>query len=342
MWGCTGILGGVGLFITAAMCGCGAGHVIYAEDVVITAGQSSRFSAFVQSRLHHGDVIGVPVSFASNGKLIGRARTDSDGRASIVLPIQNEMGAYQAHTVVDGHRYQATGNVYRWDPTRTILAIDLDETISRTSYSDLFFTEMVDRSPVVKDSPAVLRQLSKDYQLLYMSARPRWLHTKTKRWLDDEGFPKGPILHANGFEACFRQEYYKRLMLAGFKSEHPNLLVGIGDKGVDERAYGDNDMLAIILGSNPKRYASHCIVLPDWRAVGGFLNQHRNTLTRSDAVAQVFREHNRDLRGYFEASTATALARADDNSRPLKHYRAPARISTARNIASSTVRPIVR
>lgn len=328
----TGCVSAMGLL--AVLSGCGA-PIITTDDVVMSPGQAAKFAISIDRQYGKGKIAGAEVDFLVNGRKVAQATTDRRGMAVVRAQVPERADRY---AVVARHKDQTVrghGRIFQWDSDRTAVAIDIDETISATHYGSLFLTELDTRSPAIDYSPAAVRSMHAHYGIVYLSSRPRWLHEKTRVWLEAHGFPPGPILHASRFEACLKQEKYKRELLAEFKQEFPNLLIGIGDKGVDERAYGANRMLTVIYANGSRGFQEHCIVLPDWRRIEEFFIQHRATLCEAGRLKAVIYANNMRLRPFFEKpadSAATALVAADAPSQ------SPPTGKTRRNAAAGSER----
>ena len=296
--------------VLAALSGCGK-PFLTTEDVIVTPGQPARFVVFLDREYMKASIEGAKVSFTVDHKPVGEAVTDRDGVASIEAVLDGGSNRYEAPAVIGNDQVRKIGRIFHWDASRTAVAIDVDETISWTDYGQLFLTALDTVSPALAHSPEAVRAMQTAYQIVYLSARPRWLHEKTRVWLKEHGFPPGPILHASKFEACMHQERYKRDMLAEFQRSYPNLLIGVGDKEVDDRAYGANRMLTIILGKPEEQYRAHCVVFEDWRGIERFFADHRDTLCDAGRLAATIQAHNMNLRPLFEQPAATlALSQA--------------------------------
>lgn len=292
----------------AAIAGCGS-PVITADDVVVAPGQAGQFVVSLDRQFGKASVVGAEVEVLVNGKPVGTATTDSNGVAVVAAPVDGSASSYVVRARAGNEMAQGQGRIFNWNGGRTAVAIDVDDTISATDYGSLFLTDIDSTSPPLDHSPSAVRAMASHYDIVYLSARPRWLHEKTKVWLEQHGFPPGPILHASRFEACFHQERYKREMLNDFQRKFPNLLVGVGDKGVDDRAYGDNRMLGVILEKSPDKYRDHCVVLPDWRQIEDFFVSNRDALTDATRLQQMIHSNHGQLRSHFEQNGYYAAAR---------------------------------
>jgi phosphatidate phosphatase PAH1 len=75
-----------------------------------------------------------------------------------------------------------------------IVACDIDSTISETSLNALFFDDIDSTSRPIEGSVEVLREIARDYQIMYLTARPRFTLEKTRSWLDAHGYPREPVI----------------------------------------------------------------------------------------------------------------------------------------------------
>lgn len=174
--------------------GCGT-PMIAAEDVVVTPGQTARFTVSIDREYLKPSVVGTDVSFFINRKLIGEATGDADGTAVVFANITNNASSYQARSTIDGHTVKGNGRIFHWDTHRTAVAVDVDDTISRTDYGDLFLGRFDITSVPLDYAPQALQVMARSYHIAYVSARPRWLHEKTKVWLERNGFPVSAHQH---------------------------------------------------------------------------------------------------------------------------------------------------
>lgn len=281
--------------------GCGR-YVLSADDVIVAPDRKatlavSLFRDFGAS--FHANVNAAEVRFLVDRREVGRAVTDRDGRAAVRTTLAGRADSYEVQARVGNHSLRASAPIYHWTRDKTVIAVDIDETISATKYSDLFVAE-IDGSKPIHGSANALWALSKKYQILYFSARPVFLQDKTRRWLKDNYFPPAPSAFAMSFEACLRQAHYKRLMLEDLRSRWPNLLVGIGDKKVDDEAYGPYGMLTLIVNRAPiGSYTQRCIMCRDWQEITTFFNTHEPRLTDPTLLAGMLERHGEQLRPAF-------------------------------------------
>jgi hypothetical protein len=84
---------------------------------------------------------------------------------------------------------------------RQAVITDIDETL--TLSDEEIFEQISDPSydPLLKTSSVEVMQAwaSKGYHVIYLTARPHQLRTETRRWLEDHGYPAGPMITAPDF-----------------------------------------------------------------------------------------------------------------------------------------------
>jgi hypothetical protein len=337
----TGVLAGI-------LGGCG-GLAVTTEDVVVTPGQPAQFVVFLDRQYLKTSVPNANVTVSAGGKTVGQTTTNADGVATITAPLEGAPTQYEARAALGDQRAGKVGRIFNWDPRRTAVAIDVDDTISHTDYLQLFLTDVDNVSPALAHSVQALHAMRNDFQIVYISARPRWLHEKTRLWLSHHDFPPGPILHASKFEACMHQAAYKRAILADFQRSYPNLLIGIGDKDADEIACGDNRMLTVILGGSRNAYKPHCVVLRNWQEVGKFFAEHRKRLVDAASLASTIQACGMNLRPLFAPELEPAVEptlvasgltrnRSEVTAAPLPR-RAPTPSMESRDAPRATRRP---
>jgi hypothetical protein len=131
--------------------------------------------------------------------------------------------------------------------------------------------------------------LARDFEIVYLTARPQFLADKTRVWLAAHGFPDGPLLTAPSWRATLRQERYKRRALARLREQLPNLLIGVGDKMRDVRAYLANHMLAIHIDVQGEASSSdsRAITVRDWNDIRRLFEANRALLVTPQRLRQL-------------------------------------------------------
>lgn len=269
--------------------GCGR-IVLTADDVVYMPDRDTIFVAQVEEEspfLVRDGVEKEAVTFLLDGKTVGHARTDSEGRAQLVkrVRISPDASQYTARIQTTTQTMDVDRPIHRWDPGKVILVVDVDHTLSRTNYETLL-TEPIDtRSEPYDGAREVLTTLGERYELLYMTARPRFLLDKTRQWLHDHEFPNAPLVTTRSVSALLDQAEKKRDMLRRRKELWPNMLVGIGDKDTDIEAYSATRMLSVVLApAELPSDAPNVVMFADWPAIGRFFDRHATTLESAKAL----------------------------------------------------------
>jgi len=172
---------------------------------------------------------------------------------------------------------------------RITLVVDIDETLSITDYNSLYWGIGSDDSRPLRGAPETMRLLSRDYHVVYLTARPNSLARKTLRWLSAQRFPLGEVLTAPSLFS--HQPSFKDRALRRLRSSTPNVLIGIGDKNTDAASYRAHGMLSVVV--NPwdhQRYRPDDIVLADWQDVGAFFRRNQELLTDATRLAGEMRD----------------------------------------------------
>lgn len=279
------------LVLLLAMPGCGP-LMVSVDDTVVMNGKPVPFSAYV-SREHffglRSEIEHVPVAFLVEGRKIGENTADDEGRAAVMTDsLQGTPRTFLAQARVRGETLEATGRVFHWQEGRVIIAVDIDHTVSQTNYRKLLLKEQVDISPPIPGARETLDDLAKDYYILYLTARPRFLIEKTRGWLTHYDFPPGPVVAAPRVRDAIRQIEFKQRTLRQLRLRWPELLIGIGNQTADIEAYASSRMLPVIVysGGEEKHY-SDAVVLQDWQFVHQFFDANTQALTSPASLEKV-------------------------------------------------------
>lgn len=211
-----------------------------------------------------------PVVFRRDGELLGTVRTDADGCATFDLNCSDEQWTYSASRP-DG-TLRSEGTVYAWDPERPTLVFDLDETLIDSRYAGMVF-KLEDSSKPKAGAREILHELSKDYGIIYISARARLFRDMTREWLKQYDFPPGPTCYAEDFSAFFSQDKAKYVITSGLQRRGLHIVAGVGDKLADELAFDDCGLPTIIIRPDYAPRRSGTILLSDISELPGTLRR---------------------------------------------------------------------
>lgn len=216
---------------------------------------------YIMARLRKGlisvkpEISGERVEFFkrlnNNKESFGIALTGGDGTAvKEIPPLRPGFHSFRVR-LADTKRYNAEesdGIIACWNPKRPVIIVDIDGTVSDTDNSDLLFKKKDTDSKPFPDAPEVLRRLSKNYNIIFLTHRNELLLNKTRLWLKEHKFPTSPVFTFRLGEDPAMPGEYKDEKIKEWKKEGWNLKIGIGDKAHDAEAYSENRIKAIIIG----------------------------------------------------------------------------------------------
>lgn len=278
--------------IALFLSGCGPA-ILSADDAILRQGDEKvRLTAYVEQEPFLGlrrDVENAKVHFFAGGREVGENKTDRDGRASEKCRLPDDrVDAFEARVNYDGREHRRTARLFRWQRDRTIIVVDVDHTLADTKYEELILRPEDEESNPLKRSRRILSQLADDYQILYLTARPRFLLEKTRAWLDEEGYPPGPVMVAKGIRDAVHPGEFKRKALERLQDDWSGIRIGIGDNASDAFAYGANKMLTLVVSKTPDEgIGRHAIILRDWKSVGLFFEANREVLSAPERLKDI-------------------------------------------------------
>ncbi|HOQ86024.1 MAG TPA: hypothetical protein PLQ89_09915 [Phycisphaerae bacterium] len=172
-------------------------------------------------------------------------------------------------------------------PERPVLAVDVDETLSVTDYQHLMWGIGHDDGRPLPGAQATLSRLSATFDIVYVTARSRSMKGKTERWLARHGFPAGRLVTAPTLGDFIFQGDFKQRIIRKLRNEYPNLVVGIGDKAKDGKAYRESGMISVIVNPwSDHKYHPNDVVLRDWSAVSEFFQANHELLSNPRRLNQ--------------------------------------------------------
>ena len=274
--------------------------VLTVDDGVFLPGEKTQLSACVEREPVFGlckDVEQVKVEFRVDGQTAAATKTNKHGLAEVERQLDAGLEHYEARALVDGRELRADGRVYTWDKQRVIIAIDIDHTISQTEYKTLLRTDHEDESNPIKRSVDTLRTLARDFHILYLTGRPRFLIDKTRLWLCEHDFPPGPVITSIRVRDLVAPEAFKERRLHALRKSWPHLLIGIGNRPSDADAYGANGMLCLAVPAQAGQiFPPHALVFRDWKAVDEFFAANRGVLDDPEQLEQAIKGRRMLLR----------------------------------------------
>jgi len=253
--------------LAAGMAGCGIEHTIFgtpsgylltAHDMLVLPGEQVTLKARLESGGFLRDKPGVALRFQCEGRLNCRAVTDHEGYATVpfrppgpgdyLVTVSVELGALKK-----APPEPATLLVACREADAPLAVADLDKTLVASGFKAVL---VGDPRPMPR-SMEVMRKLAKDFTIIYLTHRADVLGPKTKAWLRDFGYPRGPLLSASIREVFEHSESYKTAVLEGLRRRFCGRAIGIGDKVSDAIAYERSGMEPYLLLNIPPDADAH-------------------------------------------------------------------------------------
>jgi len=248
--------------------GC-ARKLLISEDVVFPKNQPAELAAAVDRQtavIFTKGVGATPVEFFVDDQKVAQAETDKEGRAVGQGVVVEGRQNFKSRAHLYGKWVESEGRLYSWDPAKPAIAVDIDETLSLSQYINIIWGDGLVSKPL-PGSPEGVRQLAKEYQIIYWSIRPRFMYERTRKWLEKYGFPDGPMLFTDSFHAAFHQTERKRVMLKELREKWPNVRIAVGDKLADVVSCHDTGILPVIVNPLVPKFKQHAIVVRDWNTL---------------------------------------------------------------------------
>lgn len=192
---------------------------------------------------------GETLEFERGGEVIGREMTNAEGIARMEFrPPKTGDYVFTVKLAADSGRKAAPSPLTLCVRNREeeFIVTDVDKTIADADYLEFVQKEAKEIEPV-KDSVKMLKDLSKHYTIIYLTAREELFRRKTKIWLEDKEFPVGPVFFWDVQRDELSHEKYKTELIAKLKGDWPNIRAGFGDLLGDARAYLVNGLRVYIV-----------------------------------------------------------------------------------------------
>lgn len=223
-------------------------YVFYGFDSIGPPGEPAQIVVRLQKGPYLNDEEGVLIRFLHEGRFVALSRTDDEGYARATFTAE-ETGDYNLTAeVLPG---QLTGQapepapifVCIREPSEKIIIVDIDKTLVASSFDEV----LAGTAQPMPDSKEALHELAKDNTVLYLTLRLDYFGPKTKQWLDQQGYPPGPLWVAR-FHGLFQgNRDYRRSRIQQLRTTYARVHTGFGDKISDAVAYLANEMTAVLL-----------------------------------------------------------------------------------------------
>ncbi|HET6442838.1 MAG TPA: hypothetical protein VFH53_10720 [Phycisphaerae bacterium] len=288
--------------VLMSACGCGAQNVLFGgrqgylftvSDAVALPGEE----VLLRAHLQGGDFLraqpGYVVRFSRGGEFYKAAETDRDGVAAVSFtPTAPGDYVFRVEPSPNGFPDQPPEPVEAFVLCRRadtpILVVDLDKTVVASGFQQV----LVGKPEPMADSVEVMKRLAKDYTVIYLTHRPDFFGPKSKAWLREHEYPRGPLLLSDIGGFLKGSGAFKSAVLGDIRRRFKGgKAVGIGDKVSDVVAYHDHGLRAFL------------IVQPDETAGAAGLRQLADSLDPLPDAVQVVTGWREIERAVFEAAT---------------------------------------
>lgn len=281
-------------------------------DLLVEPDTDVALEAGLRTGLRLEGIAGKRIRFHAGDLLLGEAKTDADGKASLPWRVPEAAGDYvitaKVHPDDQGERRAEDSQllVAARKKDAAIVVVDLDKTLVASGFARVF----VGGAKPMEGASVVMNRLAKDHTIVYLTHRPDFLGPTSKAWLAQNRFPTGPVLTSSLTTFLGGSGQYKSARLESIKQTYAHVKIGIGDKISDAIAYAQNGLRSILIlevdwtDDNPQDYeklASKVGDLPDtvdvvtnWSEIAGVLFD--GAAFKKDVMAKRLREVAADLR----------------------------------------------
>jgi hypothetical protein len=206
----------------------------------------------LQARLEGGDFMqpqsGFVVRFYRDGKLFKATETDDDGLASVSFTPE-EPGDYAFTVDVAPYGMKESPpdaqeiliTCCRSDDPMVV--VDMDKTLVASG----FHTVLIGDPKPAEYSQEVMQRLAESRVIVYLTHRPDYFGVKSKKWLQDNQYPDGPVLLSSLSGFLKGSGTYKTEKLRHMREKFKRIEIGIGDKISDVMAYHENQIRSFLI-----------------------------------------------------------------------------------------------
>lgn len=184
-----------------------------------------------------------------------RVRTDREGLARVVVqPTAPGVYPITARLERRSRPQVATSRLFVLDPARPVAVVDIDGTIS--DLPDWQVPFVGHRAPTFAGAPALMADLARRFQIVYLTARDDLFDEGTRAFLARHGFPDGPIVY-NDLGLSTPEERgqldphahgeFKLGQLQALRARGVAVTIGIGNAETDAFAYEQAGLPSYIL-----------------------------------------------------------------------------------------------
>jgi hypothetical protein len=235
-----------------ALLGTDSNYVFIVQDALTTPGEPVELTA----RLEEGDLLqgqaGWVIRFHRGGRLFKASATEGDGSATVLFT-PDEPGEVRFTASVspmglgDAPPDPRSFTVYTRAPQTPMVLCDLDKTVVATGFE----TVLMGNPQAMENSASVLRRIARNHQVVYLTHRPDYFSRKSRQWLWENNFPRGPVLLASVSGFLSGSGTYKTNAIRRMQEQFTNIQAGVGDKISDAMAYHRTGLRSFLIVQEP-------------------------------------------------------------------------------------------
>ncbi|MFA5780489.1 MAG: hypothetical protein WC947_10185 [Elusimicrobiota bacterium] len=229
-------------------------------DSIAVPGQEVILTAKIEKKIlfFRPDIKGEKLLFYIDNKKTGESVTDNDGFAYLPCTI-NKQGIFEltvrVSTISEYFSDTASAKIFCSDKDKPAVIVDIDHTVADVSWLG-YILKSNNKVKPLKNAPDVLQELSKSYNLIFVTKREDVFLQKTEDWLKMYKFPDAPVFFWDWGNYPISSAKYKTQRIKMLKKIWKNISIGIGDRDTDIKAYLANGLKVIKIGKENK-------VIPD-------------------------------------------------------------------------------
>jgi phosphoserine phosphatase len=215
-----------------------AGVLLAARDVLVRPGEPAVLTAVLRGERLRG-LPGHTLAFSVEGRPVGEAVTDAEGVAitthrfpragTYTVRVRWKAGPFDLSFLESAPLLAAVRPA-----AAKMIVVDLDGTVVESHLISAMLSPDGGK-PVPGAAETLTRLTDRGWEVVYLTARWEQLHVRNRRWLDDHGFPHGPVLEGRGGGDLAGGDE-KRETLRVLRQKFVNLAAGVGDKATDAEA----------------------------------------------------------------------------------------------------------
>ena len=197
---------------------------------------------------------------AGSWRRLGETRTDGDGHFALALRGDARLpaGLHDLRATVPGDRTSAAFTAFIATSGAPVFVCDVDGTLTESENAIVGEVMWHARIAAKPGAARVLAELAaRGYQPIYVTARPRIVAELTRRWLAEQGMPRGPVILQPGLtlpgaaSLAAKSQVLDALLASGLRIEY-----GIGNRATDILAYARAGLPAARIWIEASQYSS--------------------------------------------------------------------------------------